>query len=68
MHQDSNGDPPQRVEGAQDVHGGGGVETEDCLPTIQYYEGLKHREEQDNWCIVVVVVEWQQPRLRHFKQ
>lgn len=46
MHQDSNGNPPQRVEGAQDVHGRGGVEAEDRLPAIQYYEGLKQREEQ----------------------
>lgn len=46
MHQDANGDPPQRVEGAQDVHSRGGIEAEDRLPAIQYYEGLKQREEQ----------------------
>lgn len=44
MHEDLDGESPDRVEGAEDVEGGCGTETEDGLPFVQDYECLQENQ------------------------
>lgn len=44
MHEDLDGESPDRVEGAEDVEGRCGTETEDGLPFVQDYERLQENQ------------------------
>ena len=41
MDQDLDGYSPEWVERAQQVQGGRSVKTEDDLPSVQHYKGLR---------------------------